>query len=223
MQAETVDFSRTACEGVSDEFQKEILDHFRDNEIGNLCRKDKAILLLGQKLWSKSARKKRQSVMGEMRLMAKLNLEFRHVSGCMSLTGEDLLDRKYYPVLEQAIDNLSKRENGGKQKSGLKMSVGYLLKKLIKMIKGFYIQRDEMDKSAEVNQFSAMLDHNGEANLPTTIMPNLVNVALIVSEIMAIAYCGKGHPNLNVELFLETIIATIIKFGSMVLIHDSYI
>ena len=53
----TVDFSARKHD-VPENFQKSILDRFREDDVGNVCRKDKNVLLLGKKLWAKSVKKK---------------------------------------------------------------------------------------------------------------------------------------------------------------------
>ncbi|KAK3767970.1 hypothetical protein RRG08_059689 [Elysia crispata] len=56
--------------------------------------------------------------------------------------------------------NISQQEKMEEIKAGLKLMIGYGLKKLIKTAKGYYIQTNEMEKSVEVDRFSAVLDLN---------------------------------------------------------------
>lgn len=69
--ARTVDFSSLRSD-VSTRFQTEVLDRFRHDDIGEICRKDKVVLLLGQKLWAKAVQKDKRGVMSDMRAFASL-------------------------------------------------------------------------------------------------------------------------------------------------------
>ncbi|KAK7487420.1 hypothetical protein BaRGS_00021382, partial [Batillaria attramentaria] len=158
-QAETVNFTRVVTPGVSEEFQREISDRFRDDESGHLCKTDKVILLLGQRAWAKSAKKERRVIMGEMRMLANLILQMRVVAQSQTLTGEDVINRSNFDTLTEAIQNLTKKEHSG-EKSGLKLALGYSLKKTITVMKGHYTQLNEMDKATEVERFQAVLDLN---------------------------------------------------------------
>ena len=46
----------------------------------------------------------------------------------------------------------------GALKHGLKISIGYLLKKVIKIMKGCYIQEGKLEAGEEVDRFSALLE-----------------------------------------------------------------
>ena len=48
-------------------FQSTILDKFRSDTVGEVCRTDKLIIQVGQKLWSKSVTRERSIVMNDMR------------------------------------------------------------------------------------------------------------------------------------------------------------
>ena len=66
-QAGTLNFSREpVATATSEEFQYEAFNRFREDDAGSLCRKDKVILLIGQRAWAKSAKKERCVIMSEM-------------------------------------------------------------------------------------------------------------------------------------------------------------
>ena len=65
----------------------------------------------------------------------------RKVAHDDTLSGEDLLKRQNFEYLTKAITQLSTNENGY-LKPGLKLSIGYLLKKSVKVMKGYYIQEN---------------------------------------------------------------------------------
>ena len=93
-----VDFSARR-QDISEEFQKAILDRFRDDYVGNVCRKDKVVLLLGKKLWAKSKRKQKRVIMNEMRLFGTLIVKMNEAAGKDTLTGESVLDRQNFEFL----------------------------------------------------------------------------------------------------------------------------
>ena len=62
---------------LSKEFKGQVLNRFRRDEVGQLCRRDFLTLLLGKKAWAKSAKKERHVIMSEMRLYANLIIAFR--------------------------------------------------------------------------------------------------------------------------------------------------
>ena len=139
------------------EFTRNVLDKFRTDETGRLCRNDPVVVRLGQKLWAKSARKERKNIMNHMRLLGNLIMEFRKAAHNDDLHGEDLLKRKHFPMLTKAIQQMSYTETGV-LKYGLKMAIGYLLKNVIKVMKGNYIQQENNEAQEEVDRFSALLD-----------------------------------------------------------------
>ncbi|KAK3700099.1 hypothetical protein RRG08_014107 [Elysia crispata] len=71
----------------------------------------------------------------------------------------NVLEREHFDTLCDSIRDLTTGENG-EIKAGLKLKIGYVLKKLIKTAKRYYIQTNEMEKSVEVDRFSAVLDLN---------------------------------------------------------------
>ena len=144
--------------GVSEDF-KPVLDSFRNDEAGNLCKSDPFIILLGMKLWAKSIKKEKHVVMAEMRVLANLVLRMRILSLNNNLCAQNVLQRQYFETLSDAIKDNTTRENG-QIKPGLKVMIGFLLKKMIKIAKGHFIQAGKMEESVEVDMFSAVLDLN---------------------------------------------------------------
>ena len=94
-----------------------------------------------------------------MRLLVNLILKLRVKSLSESLFAKDLLNNDHFDTLSDAIRDLTTNENGT-IKSGLKLRIGYLFKKLIKTCKGHYIQLGEMEKSVAIDRFAVVLDLN---------------------------------------------------------------
>ena len=95
--------------------------------------------------------------MNDMRTLGNLIVEFRKVSHNDQLQGKDLIDRENFENLTKAIQNMTYTETGA-LKPGLKLAIGYLLKKVIKVMKGCYIQENKLVEGEEVDRFSALLD-----------------------------------------------------------------
>ena len=155
----TVNFSTGRQQDVTEEFQNVILDRFRDDDVGNVCRKDKVVLLLGKKLWAKSVKKQKRVIMNEMRLFGNLIVNMKEAAGKENLTGEDVLNRQNFEFLIQAIEKATKTE-AEKEKAGLKLSIGYVLKKAVKIMKGCYVQHNMLSQAEEVQRFSEVLTLN---------------------------------------------------------------
>ena len=75
--------------------------------------------------------------MNEMRLFAHLILAFRNQSENQNASGIDILDYSKFDILEKAILQLS--DNDEETKNGLKVRLGFLLKRAVKVIRGYYI------------------------------------------------------------------------------------
>ena len=88
---------------LSHQFMEQVLNRFRNDEVGQLCRSDFLTLLLGKKAWAKSAKKERHVIMSEMRLFAHLILAFRQQSENQNASGIDILDFSKFDTLEKAI------------------------------------------------------------------------------------------------------------------------
>ena len=99
--------------------------------------------------------------MSEIRVLANLILRMRVVTLNDNLCAQNILEREHFDTLCDSIRHLTTRENG-EIKASLKLKIGYVLKKLIKTAKGHYIQANEMEKSGEVDRYSAVLDLNGD-------------------------------------------------------------
>ncbi|GFR80622.1 histone-lysine N-methyltransferase SETD8-A [Elysia marginata] len=139
---------------ISDEL-RDMVKCFRDDPAGDLCRTDTLILLLGEYLLAKSIKKEKHVIMAEMRLLANLIIEMSLLKG-QKLNGENVMELDNFNILSKAVTAMTHRESG-EQKSGLKLRLGYLLKKLINISKGHYIQLRMETKAAEVESFRALM------------------------------------------------------------------
>ncbi|RUS79962.1 hypothetical protein EGW08_012263 [Elysia chlorotica] len=136
---------------LSTEFTEQVLNRFRRDEVGQLCRSDFLTLLLGKKAWAKSAKKERHVVMSEMRLYANLIIAFRQQSENQNVSGTDILDYSQFDTLEKAILQLS--DSSGHSKNGLKVRLGFLLKRAVKVIRGYYITQGKFKEENAMTKF----------------------------------------------------------------------
>ncbi|GFR71238.1 hypothetical protein ElyMa_005674100 [Elysia marginata] len=75
-------------------------------------------------------------------------------------TGEDLLKRKHFDDLIKTIVQMTTDDEGEETKDGLRLAIGYILKRLIKVFNGYYIQQDRMDDAKEVDLFQRVFESN---------------------------------------------------------------
>jgi len=143
---------------VPDEFETQIVEKFRNDETGKVCRNDIVVLRLGRKLWAKSVRKEKHVIMNNMRTFGNLITEVRKVTNNNKIGGEDIIKRENFESLTKAIENMTTQ--GQTFKAGLKIAIGYLLKKVIKVMKGHYILENKMEKATELDRFLSVLDLN---------------------------------------------------------------
>ena len=162
-----------------EEFRNEILTKFSNDLTGKLCQTDTSILTVGRRLYDKMKRKQDKlaevgkSVRMDMRRLASLFMTFKEISGercsdsCVHSDSSSMLVRSHFSSLEEAIDrrciDADEIESASsKLKAGLKISYYYLLKKMAKIMKATFLERDEDSKAAEIDKFTDVLalNHN---------------------------------------------------------------
>ena len=161
----TVQSLQNACPGgITAEFKTNVVDHLRDDDIGNVCREDELILHLGKKLWNRNIKRERKPILAGMRRMGRLLLTFREVAGREDLQGKDLFDSSLFETLEEALVIItSKEDDVNDVKNGLKLNLGYLLKKAANVQKAIYCMTKRMDEAASIDNFLCVLDLNWES------------------------------------------------------------
>ena len=90
-----------------------------------------------------------------MRRLAKLLAEFINVSQNQQLTGEDMLYRTQFRNLPDVIENVTLKDDG--IKAGLKLSIGFVLTRCLKIMKAYYIIDGYFEKSVEMDWFATVL------------------------------------------------------------------
>jgi hypothetical protein len=137
----------------------DILGRFQDNDVGNICRSDDTIKLVGRHLWQKDCTKVdkhdevRKSVMADMRNLANLYLHFQSsLEGQESRDASDMFKREHWKALQEAIISITSKETGssGSQiKYGLKNTIYYLLVKAVEILQGDALADQGKEKQVE--------------------------------------------------------------------------
>ncbi|XP_069108879.1 uncharacterized protein [Argopecten irradians] len=149
------------------DFRDKILRKFRRDNIGEICRTDTFIKLLGHHNFRKVKTRAEKgdeltdSIMRDMRRFAALYKEFKSLAEkdrTQITSGADVLKREHFRYLQEAVINLTAKDDGT-IKSGLKTGLGYLLKRAIKVLKGHYLLEQEDEKANEVDKFSTLLSY----------------------------------------------------------------
>ena len=150
----------------NDAFTTDVLDRITNDEEGKICKTDKLCLLVGKVLYqtacSKGPKKPgcRNQLMRNVRRLASLFLNVQNAAAEQKVViqkVEEIFNRKHFDFLETAVIRMSEKEDGG-QKHGLKLSLGYLLKKVCTILKGTLLTTPgNDDKASEVDKFLDVL------------------------------------------------------------------
>ena len=153
------DFPQSAkLAGVDLDYRENVLDRFRKDEVGKICREDFVTILLGKKLWARSSKKERHSTMTDMRILGNIIFGFRSESGDRTKSGIDVLDYRQFDLLENVIKKICGKEIG--EKIGLKVRIGFVLKRAVKVMRGYFVQKEDSTKEADMTRFLDVLNLN---------------------------------------------------------------
>ena len=156
----------------SPEFKLDILSKFNADNIGRLCQTGSMIKHVGFKLYSKltaRADKKtevRRSVMADMRRLANLFVHFQtsfaKADGVKAQpTVTDMFHRRNFDAVEEAFRTYTSGgngEGGGKDKAGLAISLFYLMMSAAKIIRVYFLVREETATANDVAEFLEVLN-----------------------------------------------------------------
>jgi hypothetical protein len=159
---------------VPDDFKKEILSKFSNDEVGKLCQQNETIAMIGSKLFMKIKARKdkkmevRRSVMTDMRRLGHVFYHFREIAqqdDSMQFTAADRVDvldmfrRQNFNILEQACSEYTTAdtEDGIKDKSGLQLAVYYLMIKVAKIVRVFHLVSNDNARATETAEFLDVL------------------------------------------------------------------
>jgi hypothetical protein len=140
-----------------DQFRKEILSNFRNDDIGDLCKTDAMISTVGRILWERSGKKCKRNVMGEMRKLGNLLQVAKAISQKIDFSGHDMLNAANFRIVVEALNTVSTKDDES-EKSGLRLSLGYLLKKAARFTKSEFIIDNQQDQVQQRDNFLSLLD-----------------------------------------------------------------
>ena len=149
---------------LNEEFTTKILSKFLNDEAGQVCKTDKCLLKIGERLYEKMKAKRdkkmevKRSVMSDMRRLANLFLKFKEAK----VSPEEcsvihMFQRDNFDYLERAIKETTIRTDNS-MKSGLKVALFYLIKKACKIVKGSFLVAEDDASASEVGKFVEVLE-----------------------------------------------------------------
>lgn len=146
---------------------REVITGIQNDEIGQLAKRDQIIRVIGERLFKQTTRKvdkemmSRHSVMGNMRLLARLLLTLRDQPEMSDdASAEQIFSRQTFSSLETAIIGLTSNSNSHDIKYGLKYKLLYLLKTGAGIVKTFYRSQMKDKEAQEIDYFLEMLQHH---------------------------------------------------------------
>ena len=151
----------------NDSFVKEVVARFTQDVVGKLCQTNDTIILFGRRQYQKLHRKNskeaevRKSTMRDMRRVGTLYIAFCDEGLIQNISGlicEDLVNRKYFSLLESAIKKTTVSEDELELKAGLKLCLGYVIKRLAKVLKAQYLIDDKDIMAQSVDNFLTVLE-----------------------------------------------------------------
>jgi hypothetical protein len=139
-----------------EQFTKDILSSFRSDDIGHLCKTDPMITTVGRIMWERTGKKKTRCVTGEMRKLGCL-LHKAKSTNDVTISGQDLLIPENFRIVVEALNAVVSKVDE-KEKCGLKVSLGYLLKKAAKFTKCEFIIVGNDEEVRKRENFLTLLD-----------------------------------------------------------------
>lgn len=149
-------------------FKSTVVSKMHNDEIGKAAKTDPTILNIGERLFIAGTRKvnkeseTRTSVMGDMRLLARLHLAFKKQPNAPSGDASTIFMRQHFEAFENAVDLICRREGDSendesKVKHGLKHKLLYLIKTAAGIIKATYRSALKDIEANEIDYFLEML------------------------------------------------------------------
>ncbi|XP_053389498.1 uncharacterized protein LOC123565665 [Mercenaria mercenaria] len=149
------------------DFVNNILNRFRDTEVGTFIRSDETIQAIGYRHYCSrrveisKQNEVRKEIMGEMRELARLFITFKELSDT-PVAFTDMFTRLKLKTLREAIEKMCENEDNT-EKIGLKQNLDAYLKKSIKYLKGMYSESMKDAAYKELSKFKkAYIYRSGE-------------------------------------------------------------
>lgn len=148
----------------------DLLSSLQNDDVGNICKQDSTIRLIGSRLFQKDRSKVdktmevRKSVRATMRSLAILYLELKHqmeLAEKPCLSSEELFSRRNFEELAAAISIVCAKEESTGIKYGMKNNYLYVLTSSAQIIKATHLMKPGMEAEAtEIGHFLDVLDLN---------------------------------------------------------------
>lgn len=143
----------------------DLLSRFQNNEVGDLCRKDRSIRDFGRHLWFKDNSKVdksdevRKSVMSDMRNVAHLYLLFK-IECDDTQSALDMLKQSSWEALKESIVTMTSKSDSN-IKYGLKNQLYYLLLRFTDFHIGQMLATEGAEKEVQhMRNFVTLLKHH---------------------------------------------------------------
>lgn len=151
---------------MAEEYQRNVLCKFLNDDIGNMCRRDPVICQVGERLYNKYKRRKdkevevKKSVMALMRRMGGLFIHFKNIRPECGQTEEIdagyMFKRENFKTLEMSIETFT--APNGNVKPGLKSGLFYSIKTTAQILKAVRLMDGNDEGAAEIDKFVAVFD-----------------------------------------------------------------
>ena len=138
------------------QFRDEVLGGFRKNQVGDLCRSDDIIKVIGLANYEKNKKGEKKNVMTEMRRLAHLVLQCRFIVGG-NFSAANIFEKNNFNIVSQAVHDVATTE-GGKSLESTKVAIAYLLKGAAGLLVAHYYINDQDDKARAVEIFGIVLE-----------------------------------------------------------------
>jgi hypothetical protein len=145
---------------IDDDFQKYVLDAFQSDEVSRAVKSDYLLLLLGKAQLSKLGFRRAAQVREKLRIMGRLKLQLRCLSGNESSSIADFITPSQFDVCITAVKSLAMESDrhslsGTKtfDKPSLALKAGQLLKKVADLQKGQAIRKKDIETKEAASEF----------------------------------------------------------------------
>ena len=145
------------------EFQN-ILNRFREGEVGTLCRENEMVQMIGYRHFNLRRYEEgkqdevRKVIMAEMRELSRLYIKFQSLAGD-DKSIEDMFSRLHLAQLEEAITLLATDEKSKTEKHGQKLFVDAVILRSLKTLMGYYSETMQDEKRKELKCFMTAYKH----------------------------------------------------------------
>ncbi|XP_055999196.1 uncharacterized protein LOC125672892 isoform X3 [Ostrea edulis] len=154
-------------EEYSDKYRKEILEGFHENEVGKLIRNDAWIKQYGYLSYqnfegTEKRAEKRKSLMSKLRRLGHLYLQFKKIMSekhpNFAFTScREMFKRDNILGIQSAINSITTTDNENVIKSGLKVSLRYLIADVCKVMRAYFLFTRQDEEAEEMSKFISVL------------------------------------------------------------------